>query len=48
MIKDDGGSVIPAHGNLLDARSSKVKGLVPHPMGSLGYYQFGETCWLDS
>ena len=48
MIKNDGGSVIPAHGNLLDARSSKVKGLVPHPMGSLGSYQFGETCWLDS
>ena len=48
MIKVDGGSVIPAHGNLLDARSSKVKGLIPHPMGSLGYYRFGETCWLES
>lgn len=47
LIRDDGGVVIPAHANLLDAKSTKVKGFVPHPMGGLGYYRFAQTCWLE-
>lgn len=47
MIHEDGGAIIPVFANLLDAGSTKVKGLPRHPLGSLGQGHF-ESTWLDS
>jgi len=47
MIHEDGGAVIPVFSNLLDAGSTKVKGLPRHPLGSLGQGHF-EGVWLES
>lgn len=47
MISEEGPTIIPVFINWLDAISSNLKGLDPHPRGSLGWF-FLDTVWLDS
>lgn len=46
LIHDDGGEVIPAFQNLLDAGSSKVKGVPLSPLGPIGFWQT-EGVWIE-
>jgi peptide/nickel transport system substrate-binding protein len=46
MIRDDGGVIIPAFSDLLDAGATRVKGLKLHPQGPLGQWHF-EGVWLE-
>ena len=48
MLQDDGGVIIMAFTDYLDARRSNVKGIVPHPSGPLGFYQFATNVWIDA
>ena len=48
IIYQEGGSAIPLFLNYLDAISSKVKGLVPVPVGNLGGFNFADSVWLDA
>ncbi len=48
MLHDDGGIVIMAFLDNLDAGSKKVKGITPHSSGPLGFNQFATTAWIDS
>ncbi len=47
LIHNEGGWVIPSHNNYLDAISKKVKGLVKHPIGNTGGYEWPEFAWLE-
>jgi peptide/nickel transport system substrate-binding protein len=47
MIHEDGGVIIPVFPNLLDGGSKRVKGLEPHPLGSLGRWEW-EKVYLES
>jgi len=46
MIRDDGGVIIPAFSNVLDAGLVRVKGVPRHPLGTLGLWQW-DGVWLD-
>lgn len=46
MISEDGGAIIPVFTDILDAGSTRVKGLSPHPIGTLGLWQW-KTVWLE-
>ncbi len=48
MIHDGSGIGIPLFISMLDAHSSKVKGLRPIPTGGLMGYGFAENIWLDA
>lgn len=48
LIAEEGGNLIPAFVNYIDAHSSNVKGLVPVPFGSLSYFSYSDMIWLDS
>jgi peptide/nickel transport system substrate-binding protein len=48
MLQDDGGVIILAFTDYLDARRSNVRGITPHPSGPLGFYQFATNLWLDT
>ncbi|MBT4890802.1 MAG: ABC transporter substrate-binding protein [Rhodospirillales bacterium] len=48
MLQDDGGVIIMAFSDYLDAKRSEVKGITPHASGPLGFYQFARTVWIDS
>ncbi|RUM94834.1 MAG: peptide ABC transporter substrate-binding protein [Thiothrix sp.] len=48
MLHDDGGIIILAFMDNLDASSKKVKGITPHSSGPLGFNQFATTVWIDS
>jgi peptide/nickel transport system substrate-binding protein len=47
MLSDEGPSLIPVFINWLDAKASKLKGIVNHPMGPLGWYLW-DGAWLDA
>ncbi len=47
MISDNAGIGIPVFISLLDAYSTRVKGLVPVPTGALMGYNFAQHVWLD-
>lgn len=47
MIHEGSGIGIPVFINNLDAHAGRVKGLVPHGLGGMMGYQFGEYIWLD-
>ncbi|MGD9740994.1 MAG: ABC transporter substrate-binding protein [Dongiaceae bacterium] len=47
MISKDGGAIIPVFTDILDAGSKRVNGLQPHPIGTLGHWQW-KTVWLAS
>jgi len=46
MIRDDGGVIVPAFSNVLDAGLARVKGVLRHPLGTLGLWQW-DGVWLD-
>ncbi len=48
LVRDEGGIGIPLFISILDAHSSKVKGLRPIPTGGLMGYDFAENIWLDA
>lgn len=47
MIHEDGGYIIPAFENVLDAGLSKVQGFEPHPLANLGFWQ-SDGLWLEA
>ena len=47
MLSNEGPSLIPIFTNWIDGKSSKLKGIVPHPMGSLGLF-YWEGAYLDT
>ncbi|MEM7057979.1 MAG: ABC transporter substrate-binding protein [Pseudomonadota bacterium] len=47
LIHDEGGWVIPTHNNYMDAKAKVLKGVVKHPIGPTGGYEFPEFAWLD-
>jgi peptide/nickel transport system substrate-binding protein len=48
LVRDGCGIGIPLFISILDAHSSKVKGLRPIPTGGLMGYNFAESIWLDA
>jgi peptide/nickel transport system substrate-binding protein len=48
MIRDDSGIGIPLFISMLDAHSSRLKGLAPIPTGGMMGYAFAEHVWLDA
>jgi peptide/nickel transport system substrate-binding protein len=48
MIRDQAGIGIPLFISMLDAHSSRLKGLRPIPTGGMMGYAFAEHVWLDS
>ncbi|NNE22587.1 MAG: ABC transporter substrate-binding protein [Rhizobiales bacterium] len=48
LIHNEGGWVIPSHNNYLDAVSTSLKGLVKHPIGNTGGYEWPEFAWLEA
>ena len=48
MLHEDGGHITLAFRDILDAKASNVRGISAHPSGSLGFYQFAQTVWIDS
>ncbi|ALN74672.1 ABC transporter substrate-binding protein [Aureimonas sp. AU20] len=48
LISNDGGAVIPMFGDYLDAVSTKVKGVTPHPMFNFMGARLAEKVWLDA
>lgn len=46
MLHDDGSVVIPCFTNWLDGQASSVRGLTPHPLGAMGWFNW-ENVWLD-
>jgi peptide/nickel transport system substrate-binding protein len=48
LIHDQSGIGIPLFVSMLDAHSSKIKGLRPIPTGDLMGFDFAENVWLDA
>ena len=48
IVSDDAPVSIPAHINILDALSSKVRGVPSLALGALGASEWPEFTWLDS
>jgi peptide/nickel transport system substrate-binding protein len=48
LVRDQCGIGIPLFISILDAHSSKVKGLRPIPTGGLMGYNFADSIWLDA
>jgi peptide/nickel transport system substrate-binding protein len=48
LIRDESGIGIPLFISMLDAHTSKLKGLSPIPTGGMMGYAFAEHVWLDS
>ena len=47
MIQDDGGHITMAFSDYMDASRAEVQGIVAHPSGPLGFYQFARTVWIE-
>jgi peptide/nickel transport system substrate-binding protein len=47
ILYEEGPTLIPVLPNWLDAQSSKLKGIVKHPMGPLGWFLW-DGVWLES
>ena len=48
MISEEAGTIIPAYITNADAISSKVKGLLPNPLGGMMGYAMAEYIWLEA
>jgi len=48
LLSDEGGALIPAFINYIDAKRSIVKGWEPYPAFTLLGGEFFETAWLDT
>ena len=48
MLQENGGSGVLGFIDILDAAHKSVKGITPHPSGTLGFFQFATNVWLDS
>ncbi|MDQ0559165.1 peptide/nickel transport system substrate-binding protein [Rhizobium mesoamericanum] len=48
MISDEAGTIIPAYTTNADGISSKVKGLLPNPLGGMMGYAMAEYIWLEA
>ena len=48
MVHNEGGIGIPMFLSALDGHSSKLKGLVPVPVGGMMGNAFAEHVWLDA
>ena len=48
LVHNGSGMVIPAHVNILDGVSDKVKGIPNVPVGSMGAYEWVEFAWMDA
>ncbi|WP_062013645.1 ABC transporter substrate-binding protein [Aureimonas sp. AU4] len=48
LVSNDGGAVIPMFGDYLDAVSTQVKGVTPHPMFNFMGARLAEKVWLDA
>jgi len=48
LVHDEAGIGIPVFMSLLDAHTTKLKGLSPIPLGGLMGYNFAENVWLDT
>lgn len=48
LISNEGGAMIPMFGDYLDAVSTKVKGVGPHPMFNLMGARMAEKIWLEA
>lgn len=47
ILHEDGGNLIPAFKDFLDAKATRVKNLTPIPVAGLGNYYMADTVWLD-
>lgn len=48
LVHNEGGVIVPAHRNVIDAHSSKVHGIPNLSLGPLGGLEWPEFIWLDS
>jgi peptide/nickel transport system substrate-binding protein len=48
LLHDQGGCIAPCFYDLVDAKRSRVQGMVPHPIGNMSGYQVCEQIWLSS
>ncbi len=48
LIHNEGGWVLPSHHNYIDAKQKVLKGMVEHPIGPSGGYEWPEFAWLDT
>jgi peptide/nickel transport system substrate-binding protein len=48
MVHDDGGAIVPAFKDWVDATATKVKGYVPHRLFDLCNGRAAEKVWLDA
>jgi peptide/nickel transport system substrate-binding protein len=47
LLYDEGPTLIPVFTNWVDGKSAKLKGITPHPMGSLGLFWW-DAAWLET
>ena len=48
MVANEAGTAIPCFISNVDAKTAKLKGLVPNPLGGQMGYAFAEYVWLDA
>jgi peptide/nickel transport system substrate-binding protein len=48
LIRDTGGTILPAFVDYIDGISDKVKGVIPNASAVWGGHKFVETAWLES
>lgn len=48
MVANEAGTIIPAYISNVDALSSRLKGLLPNPLGGQMGYAFAEYVWLEA
>jgi peptide/nickel transport system substrate-binding protein len=48
LVHNGSGMVIPAHVNILDGVSDKIKGIPSVPVGAMGAYEWVEFAWMDA
>ncbi|MBV1790787.1 ABC transporter substrate-binding protein, partial [Marinobacterium sp. D7] len=48
LVNDHCGVGIPHFNSSLDAHTTKLKGMTPHPLGGLMGYMFAEHVWLEA
>ncbi len=48
LVTENSGMIIPAHSNIVDAHSSKIKGIPNLPLGALGAAEWPEFAWKEA
>ena len=48
LVRDGSGVIIPAHINIVDAHSSKIKGIPDLALGNLGASEWPEFAWKEA